>query len=77
MVGQHVDVGTVRNGENMWWDFITTLTTVHLSTTVRVDREPLVRVDSDAEKSRVGLRGGKEVKSEISMILIIKAQLLT
>uniref|UniRef100_A0A1B0C7E8 Uncharacterized protein n=1 Tax=Glossina palpalis gambiensis TaxID=67801 RepID=A0A1B0C7E8_9MUSC len=30
VVGQHIDVGTVRNSENMWWHFITTLTTMNM-----------------------------------------------
>lgn len=55
LTGQHVDVGTVRNGENVGWNFITALATVHLSTPVGIYREPLVRVDSDAEQARIGL----------------------
>lgn len=51
VVGQHVDVGTVRNRKNMWWHFITALTTVHLSATVSIDRVTLVRIDGNAEKT--------------------------
>lgn len=55
MVGQHVDVGTVRNGENVGWNFITPLTTVQFGATVCVYGVTFVRIDSDTEKSGVGL----------------------
>lgn len=58
VVGQHVDVGTVRDGENVGWHLVTALATVHLGATHRVHGEPLVRIDGDAEKSGVGLHGG-------------------
>lgn len=56
VVGQHVDVGTVRDGENVGWHLVTALATVHLGATHRVHGEPLVRIDGDAEKTRVGLQ---------------------
>lgn len=56
VVGQHVDVSTVRDGENVGRHFVTALTTVHLSATHRVHGEPLVRIDGDAEEAGVGLR---------------------
>lgn len=55
MVGQHVDVGTVRNGEDVGWHFRTTLTTVKLGTTEGVHGESLVRVDSHTEETGVSL----------------------
>lgn len=55
VVGQHVDVGTVRNGKNMGWHFITALTTVHLSATVGIDGVALVGIDGNAEKTGIGL----------------------
>lgn len=55
VVGQHVDVGTVRNGENVGWNFITPLTTVQFGATVCVYGVTFVRIDSDTEKSGVGL----------------------
>lgn len=57
VVGQHVDVGTVRDGENMGWHLITALATVHLSATVGIHRVALVRIDGNAEKTGVGLDG--------------------
>lgn len=59
MVGQHVDVGAVGNGENMGWHFITTLATVQLSATQSVYGVTLVGIDSNAEKSGVSLFGDK------------------
>lgn len=56
VVGQHVDVGTVRDGENVGWHLITALATVHLSATVRVHGVTLVGVDGDTEKAGVGLQ---------------------
>lgn len=55
VVGQHVDVSTIRNGEDVGWHFITALTTVHLSATVRVHWVTLVRIDGNAEKTGIGL----------------------
>ena len=55
LTGQHVHVSTVGNAENMGRDFITTFANVHRDDTFGVDRETLVRVDGDAEKTRVGL----------------------
>jgi hypothetical protein len=64
LTGQHVNVGTVRNGEDMGWDFITPLATVQLGAAVGVDGEALVGVDSDAEKTRVSLKErGRMLKS--------------
>jgi hypothetical protein len=37
------------------WDFVTSLADVHLDDTLGVDRETLVRVDSHAEETGVGL----------------------
>lgn len=56
LTGQHVDVSTVRDGEDMRWHFITPLATVQFGTPKRVDRETLVRVDGHAEETRVSLQ---------------------
>jgi hypothetical protein len=55
LTSKHVDIGTVRDGEDVGWHFITSLTTVQLGTPVRVHRVALVGVYSDAEQARVGL----------------------
>lgn len=55
MVGQHLDVRVVRDGENMGRHLITALATVHLRATVGVHRVALVRIDGNAEKARVRL----------------------
>lgn len=52
---KHVNVGAVRNGENMGWNFIPPLASVQLSATVGVHGESFVRIDSNAEQSGVGL----------------------
>lgn len=56
LTGQHVDVSTVRYGEDVGWHFITSLATVQFGTPKRVDRETLVRVDGHAEETRVCLQ---------------------
>lgn len=56
LTGQHVDVSTVRNGEDVWWDFITPLTTVHLGASVGVYGESLVGIDGDTEQARIRLQ---------------------
>ena len=55
LTGQHVHVGTVGDAENVRRDLITAFADVHLDDTVGVDREALVRVDGDAEETRIGL----------------------
>lgn len=56
MVGQHVDVGTVRDGEDVGGHLRTTLASVELGTTEGVHRESLVGVDSHTEETGVRLR---------------------
>lgn len=58
LTGQHVDISTIRNGENVRGHFITPPTTVHLGATQGVYGEALVGVDGDAEKAGIGLQGG-------------------
>lgn len=55
VVGQHVDVSTVGNGEDVGRYFRATLASVQLSTTEGVHGEPLVRVDGHAEETGVRL----------------------
>lgn len=57
MVGHHVDVSTVRDGEDVGWHFRTTLATVQLGATEGVHGESLVRVDGHTEETRVRLSG--------------------
>ena len=56
LTGQHVDVGTVRNGEDVGWHFISPLASVELGAPVGVHRVALVGVDSHAEQTGVGLQ---------------------
>lgn len=55
VVGQHVDVSTVRDSEDVGWHFRTTLPTVQLGATKGVHGESLVRVDGHTEETRVRL----------------------
>lgn len=55
MVGQHVDIGAVGNGEDVGRHLRTALASVEFGTSVCVHRESLVGVDSDAEETGVGL----------------------
>jgi hypothetical protein len=59
VISQHVDVGTIRNGEKMGWDFSATLATVHFGDAVGIQWPTLVRVDDNTEEARVGLEGEK------------------
>jgi hypothetical protein len=56
LTGQHVDVSTVRDGEDVGWHFITPLATVQFGTPKSVDRVTLVGVDGHAEETGVGLQ---------------------
>lgn len=60
LTGQHVDVGSVRDGEDVGWDFISPLASVQPGAAEGVHGKPLVGVDSDAEKAGVCLQGSKE-----------------
>ena len=55
LTGQHVDVSTVRYGEDVGWHFITPLATVQFGTPKSVDRVTLVGVDGHAEETGIGL----------------------
>ena len=48
-------IGALCNSKDVGWDFIPPLGTVDTDSSHGVDREPLVRVDRDAEQSRVGV----------------------
>lgn len=52
---QHVLVSSLSNGENVRWDFITSLALVDFHGTRGVDGKSDVRVDGDTEEARVGL----------------------
>lgn len=55
LTGQHLSVGTVRDGKEMGWHFIVSTTTVDLHDTVRVDGKAFVGIDYNAKQTRVGL----------------------
>ena len=75
VVRQHVDVGTVRDGEQMRRHFITALATVHLGATVGIQRVTLVRVDDNAEQARVGLWRRESTWGGKKMITLVKTQI--
>lgn len=52
---KHVNVGAVRNSENVRWYFISPLASVQFGTTIGVYGEPFVRVDSNTEQTGIGL----------------------
>ena len=54
LTAQHVDVSTVRDGEDVGWHFITPLATVQFATPKSVDRVTLVGVDGHS--TGVGLQ---------------------
>ena len=69
LTGQHVGVGTIRNGENVGWDFITPSALVDLDDTVGVDGVTLVGIDGNAEQAGVGLFCGS-IYTHISKVPI-------
>lgn len=48
-------IGVISDGEDMRWHLIPSLSLVHIDNLLSIDRQPLVRIDSDTEESRVGL----------------------
>lgn len=52
----HVLISTLRNGENVWGNFIPSLIVVDFHGSDRVDWVPFVGVDGDTEQARVGLK---------------------
>ena len=52
---QHIIVSVIRNGVDVWGHFRLSLALVAADNVVVVDGEPLVGVDSDTEKTRVGV----------------------
>jgi hypothetical protein len=54
-VVEHGTVGGVRDGEDVWCDFVSSLAAVDVHHVVGVDGEKFVWVDYDAEKTRVGV----------------------
>lgn len=52
---KHVAVGLVGDRKEMGWHFRATLAHEHARHRVGVDRQPLIRIDDDAEQARVGL----------------------
>lgn len=70
VVGQHVNVGAVGNGENVGWHLRTTLASVKLGTSERVHGESLVRVDGHTEETRVRLYGDLEILINFPVLVI-------
>ena len=54
-LSQHIVVGIVRNGEDMWGHFRLSLSLVTTDNVVIVDRKPFVGVDGDTEETRVSV----------------------
>jgi hypothetical protein len=52
---EHATVGTLSNGPQMGWDFITPLAKIDLGAPEGVERITLVGVDDNHEKTRVGV----------------------
>jgi len=55
LTDKHVAVGVVSDGEKMWRHLGTAFTAVLGDDVLAVDRQATVRVDDDAEQSRVRL----------------------
>jgi hypothetical protein len=55
VISQHVDVGTIRDGEKMGWNLSATLATIHFGDAVGIQRPTLVGIDDNTEEARVGL----------------------
>lgn len=53
-------VGSLSDGEDVWWDLVPPLEAVDAHSAGGVDREPLVRVYRDTEETGVGLRAINE-----------------
>ena len=52
---KHATISSIGNGVDMRRNFMTLLPLVQFDNFIRVDRQTLVRVNDDAEQSRVGL----------------------
>ena len=52
---QHIAICLVGNGVDVWRNLMALLALVQLNHFLRVDWQPLIRVDNDAEQSRVSL----------------------
>ena len=63
MVNQHVLIGVVNNGENVWWHFSPSLASVVVDDIICVDWQPSVWVDCYAEKAGVCLLKRAAMKS--------------
>ena len=62
-LSQHIVVGIVGDRENVWGHFRLSLSLVATDNVVIVHWEPFVRVDGDAEKTRVSV----DQKSNITL----------
>lgn len=58
MVIDHITIGFIGDGEKMRWHFVTSFADVHFTHAFGVNGQAFVRIDDDAEKSRVGLNDG-------------------
>lgn len=52
---KHVNISAVRNGENVWWNFIPPLASVQFGATVGVYGKSFVRIDSNTEQTGICL----------------------
>lgn len=54
--GEHVDVGSIRNGKNVGRHFITPLAAVQFGAPRGIHGESFVRINSHAEQAGIGLQ---------------------
>ena len=66
-LSQHVVVGVIGNGEDMRRHFRLTLALVAADDVVVIDGQPLVRVDGNAEQTRVGV----DQKATVSLVQVV------
>lgn len=72
MIGQHINICTVRDGKNMGRHFATALATIHLGATQGVHRVSLIGIDGDTEEPRIGLNRNVQM-GEFNKMLVSRA----
>lgn len=68
LTSQHELIGIVRDGEDVWRGLLALFASVGQHHLRVVHRQPLVRVDSDTEETRVGLRGRETAHGLLSSL---------
>lgn len=56
LTGKHIDIGSIRNGKNVRWHFVTSFASIKFGASMSIYGKSFVGIDSYTEEARVRLK---------------------